>query len=511
MATGTRWIAWIGGGLIALLGVVATAGGASPSTRIDPHDANAPIPTSSSSQLARMPDAPTTVLGGSDAELALATSEALFEHAAITVLSDADAVSIASGIATRLGAPALLVPGTAAADAALDAELRRLGTSTIVAVGADAADWATTNRAAAELRDIVPSLESALLPSAKPSPRLAGLTAVSLSAESAAAATAAAAGARVVTLQSPDPRASAADIAALAGQPLDRILALGSAFGAPDGIRYRLEVAASGVELPGGGQLLFPGRHFVALYGHPGSPVLGVLGEQGIEASIARAESLAAEYQTAFGETAVPTFEIITTIASASAGPDGDYSDETPVEELRPWIEAAAAAGVYVVLDLQPGRTDFLTQAKRYESLLTYPNVGLALDPEWRLGPNQFHLKNVGHVDASEVNAVGAWLEALTESHRLPQKIFMIHQWLRSMLTDRQGLVTDYDALGVVIHVDGFGATGSKLQTWDAIRADAPAGVSWGWKNFIDEDQPMLTPEQTVAEVHPSPAFISYQ
>jgi len=31
----------------------------------------------------------------------------------------------------------------------------------------------------------------------------------------------------------------------------------------------------------------------------------------------------------------------------------------------------------------------FLDQAKRYAPLLRMPNVGLALDPEWRLGPGQ--------------------------------------------------------------------------------------------------------------------------
>ena len=35
------------------------------------------------------------------------------------------------------------------------------------------------------------------------------------------------------------------------------------------------------VELPGGGRVVFPGRRLVALYGHPGAPSLGVLGEQG--------------------------------------------------------------------------------------------------------------------------------------------------------------------------------------------------------------------------------------
>ena len=44
---------------------------------------------------------------------------------------------------------------------------------------------------------------------------------------------------------------------------------------------------------------------------------------------------------------------------------------------------------MYVVLDLQPGYTDFLAQAQRYEEFLAQPHVGLALDPEWRLAPGR--------------------------------------------------------------------------------------------------------------------------
>ncbi len=73
------------------------------------------------------------------------------------------------------------------------------------------------------------------------------------------------------------------------------------------------------------------------------------------------------------------------------AGRRADYSSETEIGVLRPYVDAAKAAGIYVVLDLQPGRTDFLTQAKRYAELLAEPHVGLALDPEWRLKPNQRH------------------------------------------------------------------------------------------------------------------------
>ena len=78
----------------------------------------------------------------------------------------------------------------------------------------------------------------------------------------------------------------------------------------------------------------------------------------------------------------IPAFEIIATVAQASPGRSGAYSDETSVRALRPWVEAATKAGLYVTLDLQPGRANLLAQAKRYRSLLRLPDVGLALDPE---------------------------------------------------------------------------------------------------------------------------------
>ena len=133
--------------------------------------------------------------------------------------------------------------------------------------------------------------------------------------------------------------------------------------------------------------MLFPGRRLVAIYGHPGDSNLGVLGEQPVDAALQRAGEVAAGYDAVSEEPVVPTLEIITTVASSEAGADGDYSSESSLDHIRPWVDAAGAAGFYVVLDLQPGHTDFLTQAMRYEELLAFPHVGLALDPEWRLAP----------------------------------------------------------------------------------------------------------------------------
>ncbi len=277
-------------------------------------------------------------------------------------------------------------------------------------------------------------------------------------------------------------------------------------------VDWLLKVLEKGVEIPGGGIHMFPDtdpRRLVAFYGHPLTSRLGVLGEQDAERAVTRLKQVAEPYG-ADGARVLPTFEIIATVASASAGRDGDYSSETSRDVLRPWIETAAEHDVYVVLDLQPGRTDFLTQAKIYEEFLRLPHVGLALDPEWRLKPNQVHLTQIGTVDAAEINEVARWLAEIVREEVLPQKLFLLHQFRFSMITNRDRLETP-DELAVVIQMDGQGSLGSKYTTWNVLtEGTEDQGFRWGWKNFYDEDSPTATPAQ-VLDLTPVPVFVSYQ
>jgi len=314
-----------------------------------------------------------------------------------------------------------------------------------------------------------------------------------------------------VTSGETDPRRSDDALDVLAGSDPGAVVALGTGFAAEPGLDWKVETAATGVQLPGGGQVLFPGRLLVALYGRPGSAALGVLGEQDLAAGVDRARAHAAPFTALVEDPVVPAFEIIATVASSAPGADGDYSAEADADELRPWVEAAGEAGLYVLLDLQPGRTDFLTQAQRYRSLLELPHVGLALDPEWRLGPDQVHLAQIGSVDIEEVNGVVTWLADLTRSHALPQKLLALHQFQLGAIVGREGLDTSRDELAVMIHADGLGTQGDKQATWRALHENAPGGLFWGWKNFYDEDAPMLTAEQTIAQVSPPPALVTYQ
>lgn len=283
--------------------------------------------------------------------------------------------------------------------------------------------------------------------------------------------------------------------------------------GTPEAGEWELALLTGGQQLPGGGFHILPedqSRRYVAFYGHPGTDDLGVLGEQSPAETRARMEEFVEAYG-ADGAQVIPTYEIIVSVASAGAGEDGDYSTEWPPETFDDWIAYAGDNDMYVLLDLQPGREDFLTQAMLYEDLLKLPFVGLALDPEWRLEPDQVHLVQAGSVDAAEVNQVVTWLADLVRDNGLPQKMLLLHQFKTSMITNRDQ-VMERPELQVVVQMDGDGTEAQKNSTWSVLKEGAEnAHWSWGWKNFFDEDEPgPPTPESTMSKV-PTPVYVSYQ
>jgi hypothetical protein len=479
-----------------------------------------------------VPSSATVVLTGSSADqLAAGVAQQLFGSAPVVVVSAAGpvAVNAAAGDARRVNAPLLLAapaaptapasaPASPRASAraappsditpALRTEITNLHPRDVLAVGLPA------RVLSARLPGVhVVSAPGALPATVRPAPisRVAVLVPSGVSAATVAMTeTAQIAGATVVPVSGDDPRADPTVIAALSAAKPASVVAAGASFGPPSVLAYRVAVAATGVQLPGGGQILFPGHRLVALYGHPESPVLGALGQQDLPASIARARQMAAPYRAMSNVPVIPAFEIIATVALGFPGVDGTYSGVSSVASLRPWVERAAAAGFYVVLDLQPGRASLLGQAKMYEPLLAMPNVGLALDAEWKLQPHQLPLQQIGSVSIGEVNSVVRWLAGLTAELRLPQKLLVLHQFRLSMIQGEQYLDTGNADLAIVVHMDGQGTQGMKQDTWSSVTGAAPRGVFFGWKNFLTKDHPMLSPQGTMAEV-PAPVMISYQ
>ncbi len=259
-------------------------------------------------------------------------------------------------------------------------------------------------------------------------------------------------------------------------------------------------------ELPRGGRTLFPDRRVVAYYGNPGTAALGVLGETGPEEAAARVEEAAAPFDSP-ARPVLPAFELIVTVAQASPGSDGDHSAPTDLDVVQQWLDAARVAGMLLILDIQPGNAPFLPEVQRYEELLRQPDVGLALDSEWRMGPGEVPGEVLGSVDAAEVNEVSDWLAGIVAEEDLPEKVFLLHLFTESMITDREAVV-DRPGLATVFHVDGFGSPAQKVAKYAALKGSGD--FASGLKLFYDEDVEMFSPDQVLG-IDPDVDLVTYQ
>lgn len=258
-------------------------------------------------------------------------------------------------------------------------------------------------------------------------------------------------------------------------------------------------------QLPLGGTTIFPAYRVVAYYGTAGNPTLGVLGEGSPDAMLPKLRTAARGFGG--GRKIQVAYELIASVAQAGPGKDGDYSQMIDMAKIQRYVDQARRTKVLVILDLQPGRGNFLPQARQLERFLIQPHVGIALDPEWRMPAGKVPGKTIGTVRAAEVNSVSAYVSGLVAQHRLPQKLFVLHQFRASMLPDVHQ-VRQRPGLAMVQHVDGFGTRSEKDATWNRLRR--PHQFHMGYKLFYDEDIKRYGPAD-VLRFKPVPELVSYQ
>ena len=268
-------------------------------------------------------------------------------------------------------------------------------------------------------------------------------------------------------------------------------------------------VADDVTRLPGGGRTVFGKKRFLAAYyGTAGTGALGVLGETDPDVAFRRISRAGKPFLRG-KERLLPVYELIVTVADGAdvPGTDGDHAHDVLHSRVQDYIDAAHRNGVLLLLDLQPGRTDFLTAAKRWEWALQDPWVGLALDPEWRVGPREFPGQTIGSVRAREINRTAGWLSRLTRDHALPEKLFVVHQFTDGMVPDIRK-VRRREGLAMVQHVDGYGSPANKLATYRNVAV--PRKFTMGFKIFYDEDVPRMSAGQ-VRRSLPDVRFVSFQ
>lgn len=269
---------------------------------------------------------------------------------------------------------------------------------------------------------------------------------------------------------------------------------------------YQAPVAPRWKKLPDGTSVLFPGHRVVAFYGAPHAPGLGVLGANTPDGIWPRLHRQARPYATA-KRPAMAAYELITYLATGSRGNQGNFSSRLRGRVINHYARAAKRHHALLILDIQPGRGNFLTDARTLAPWLRRPYVGLAIDPEWKLYGGQLPLSGIGHTSARVVNHVSRWLGHLTRVNHLPQKLLLVHQFTDSMVTEKARVV-GRKHLAVVFNVDGLGGRAAKIGKYRDFATDHRFPL--GFKLFYDADIDLMSPAD-VLRLRPHPVIVEYE
>ena len=259
-------------------------------------------------------------------------------------------------------------------------------------------------------------------------------------------------------------------------------------------------------ELPRGGRTILPDYRVVAYYGAPQDDELGILGIGKPATAVKKLEKQAKPYARKT-RPVMPALELIAVVAAADAGEGGRYNLRQSDAVIRRYLKAARKAKALLILDVQPGRSDFFTEAKRLRKWLKEPDVSLALDPEWRMKPGEVPGQVIGSVTAQEVNVTTDWLNKLTKREKLPQKLLLIHQFTDDMVPEAD--LKTRSELSIVLNVDGFGSQSLKVAKYKEFTKQAHEHRH-GFKLFYKEDLNTMTPAQ-VMRLQPRPDVVVYE
>lgn len=255
---------------------------------------------------------------------------------------------------------------------------------------------------------------------------------------------------------------------------------------------------------------LLANNQIVAFYGNPNSRRMGILGEYPKEELGRLLKGYARLYDDINGpQGVVPAFYLI--YGTCWPGGEIGYLKESLVLE---YIRYAADHDMIVFLDHQIGKYGIDEAMNRLLPFLRYPNVHLALDPEWRtLAP----MREIGSITAEELNRAQELMARYLVGEGLPMpRILVVHQFKSKMITGRERVSATYPGVNLIHTSDGFGSPSLKRDTY-SYNAGASNIPLKGFKLFFKTttpgagyDEPLLTPPEVLA-LEPQPSLIIYQ
>ncbi|MFC4619438.1 hypothetical protein ACFO4N_12015 [Camelliibacillus cellulosilyticus] len=247
----------------------------------------------------------------------------------------------------------------------------------------------------------------------------------------------------------------------------------------------------------------------VSYYGTPLTDAMGILGEYSPEEMMKKLKDQAQVYSNLDPDRpAIPTIELIATMAQRDPGPNGLYVTQLKADKIRQYVDLAKDHKALVLIDIQLGRDAIMNEVKALEPFLKEPNVELAIDTEFHVKAGQVPGVNLGHVDGANVQEAIDYVDQLIEKNHLPDKVVMVHEFQQGIILNKS-LIKPTKHVEVVLNADGFGPIAPKKAKYHRLVTEQTHQYG-GLKLFYRKDQPLMKPLD-VLQLDPAPAVVNYQ
>jgi hypothetical protein len=255
---------------------------------------------------------------------------------------------------------------------------------------------------------------------------------------------------------------------------------------------------------------ILPKYRVLAYYGHPSSDVMGILGEYASKDELlAKLQEEKTAYEAADPSTPVMmAFELIASVAQSYETPDGTWLLYTDSATIKDYIDFTQQNGMILILDIQIAHSTIKAEMDAVEEWLLYPNVHLAIDPEFAMPEGVAPGSAIGGIDAADITYAQERLAKLTADNNLPPKMLVVHQFYEGMITSDSEL-KPVPGVQLVIDFDGYGLPANKTTGYTQFITDRPIEFA-GIKLFYKQDDPLMTPQEIVA-LSPPPNVVIYQ
>jgi len=264
---------------------------------------------------------------------------------------------------------------------------------------------------------------------------------------------------------------------------------------------------------PSAGAVL-PFSRIVAYYGNFYSKKMGVLGEYPADQMLKMLGTEMKKWEAADSTIPViPAIHYIAVTAQGSPGKDSKYRLRMGSKQIDSAIKLAARIHALVFLDIQVGFSNVEAEVPQLEKYLKMPQVHLGIDPEFSMKPGKRIGKNIGTMDAADVNYCSNYLANLAKANNLPPKILIVHRFTRPMITNYKN-IQKHTNVQIVMDMDGWGEPTLKYDSYKSYISNEPVQFT-GFKLFYKNDirkkgSRMLTPPEVLRQ-KPSPIYIQYQ